>query len=45
MRESDNNFPVTDDGTPKFGRLLIVLFFAVMLIVLITVATEAYYSP
>ncbi|MBI3285299.1 MAG: hypothetical protein HYZ65_10700 [Burkholderiales bacterium] len=32
------------DGSPKFGRLLIVLFFAVMLIVLLTVATEAYYT-
>ncbi|MES2932426.1 MAG: hypothetical protein V4805_02930 [Pseudomonadota bacterium] len=33
-----------DEGTPKFGRLLIVLILAVMLIGVITVATEAYYS-
>ncbi|MDO8652737.1 MAG: hypothetical protein Q7R66_11155 [Undibacterium sp.] len=32
------------DDSPKFGRLLIVLFFAVALIVFITFATEAYYS-
>lgn len=32
------------DGSPKFGRLLIVLVCAVMLIVAITFATEAYYS-
>lgn len=32
------------DGTPKFGRLLIVLLCAVLLIVAITFATEAYYS-
>ena len=32
------------DGSPKFGRLLAVLLFAVMLIVVITFATEAYYS-
>lgn len=37
--------PATDtDGTPKFGRLLIVLLCAVLLIVAITFATEAYYS-
>lgn len=32
------------DGVPKFGRLLIVLLCAVLLIVAITFATEAYYS-
>jgi hypothetical protein len=32
------------DDSPKFGRLLAVLLFAVMLIVVITFATEAYYS-
>lgn len=35
--------PEKDEG-PKFGRLLIVLLFAVALIVVITFATEAYYS-
>jgi hypothetical protein len=32
------------DASPKFGRLLAVLLFAVMLIVVITFATEAYYT-
>ncbi len=36
--------PPSADDSPKFGRLLIVLFFAVALIVFITFATEAYYS-
>ena len=33
-----------DDGTPKFGRLLIVLVLAVLLMGVITFASEAYYS-
>jgi len=33
-----------EEGSPKFGRLLIVLLMAVMLVVLITVASEAYYT-
>lgn len=33
-----------DDGSPKFGRLLLVLLFAVGLIVAITFATEAYHN-
>ncbi len=33
-----------DDGSPKFGRLLLVLLFAVGVIVLITFATEAYHQ-
>ncbi|MES2261569.1 MAG: hypothetical protein V4724_23880 [Pseudomonadota bacterium] len=33
-----------DDGSPKFGRLLIVLVLAVMLVGLITFASEAYFS-
>jgi len=32
------------DGSPKFGRLLIVLMLAVLLIVAITFGSEAYYS-
>lgn len=32
------------DGSPKFGRLLIVLVLAVMLIGAITLGAEAYYS-
>lgn len=34
----------TGDGSPKFGRLLLVLILAVLLMVLLTFATEAYYS-
>ncbi|WP_189346837.1 hypothetical protein [Undibacterium macrobrachii] len=34
-----------DDGSPKFGRLLLILLAAVALIVLITFATEAYHTP
>jgi hypothetical protein len=33
-----------NDGTPKFGRLLIVLVLAVALIGVLTFAAEAYYS-
>lgn len=33
-----------EDDSPKFGRLLIVLFLAVMAIVAITLISEAYYS-
>jgi len=34
----------TGDGSPKFGRLLLVLILAVLLMGLLTFATEAYYS-
>ena len=37
--------PDEGDGEPKFGRLLIVLVLAVMLIGVITFAAEAYYTP
>jgi hypothetical protein len=46
MREfSDDNEPQEPDtvGAPKFGRLLIVLLLAVLLIVAITFASEAYF--
>ncbi len=33
-----------DPGVPKFGRLLIVLAFALLLIVAITFGSEAYFS-
>jgi len=33
-----------DDGSPKFGRLLIGLVLAVLLIVAITFGSEAYFS-
>jgi len=32
------------DGSPKFGRLLIVLVLAVLLIVAITFGSQAYYA-
>lgn len=48
MREfsDDNNEPPEPEtaGSPKFGRLLIVLILSVALIVLITFGSEAYYS-
>lgn len=39
MSAADRN-----DGQPKFGRLLIVLVLAVLLIGVITFASEAYFS-
>jgi len=48
MREfsDDNDTPSGQEhaGSPKFGRLLLVLLAAVLLIVLITFGSEAYYS-
>ncbi|WP_267875290.1 hypothetical protein [Massilia hydrophila] len=37
--------PKKDDGAPKFGRLLVVLAFALVLIVAITLGSEAYFTP
>jgi hypothetical protein len=44
-----NNLPpeqpvMGSDDAPKFGRLLIVLFLAVLVIIGITIAAESYYS-
>lgn len=36
--------PAGSDDAPKFGRLLIVLALAVLAVVAITLASEAYYS-
>ncbi|MFL9922912.1 hypothetical protein PQR62_01450 [Herbaspirillum lusitanum] len=36
--------PAGSDGSPRFGRLLIVLILAVLLIVAITFGSEAYFS-
>ncbi|WP_155835186.1 hypothetical protein [Herbaspirillum sp. RV1423] len=36
--------PAGVDGTPKFGRLLLVLILAVLIIVAITFGSEAFYS-
>ena len=37
--------PTGTDGQPKFGRLLIVLACMVGIIVLITLGSEAYFTP
>lgn len=49
MRDTHDERPVpapqsSGDGAPKFGRLLIVLVFALLLIVAITLGSEAYFS-
>lgn len=36
--------PAGAEGVPRFGRLLVVLICAVLLIVAITFASEAYFS-
>ena len=36
--------PSDDRASPRFGRLLLVLLFAVALVVVITFASEAYYT-
>lgn len=33
------------DGTPKFGRLLILLGFGVLMVVALTFGSLAYYTP
>ncbi len=43
MHDADSSKAVQDDS-PKFGRLLLVLLFAVFLISVITWASEAYWS-
>jgi len=45
MAQNNADLPTGMQSTPKFGRLLVVLFIAVMLILVVTVASEAYYSP
>lgn len=37
--------PSDSDGTPKFGRLLLLLAFGVALVVLLTFGSQAYYTP
>jgi hypothetical protein len=51
MQESDNNpmqhpdeQPAGADGNPKFGRLLIVLAFGVLIVVGLTFGSLAYYT-
>lgn len=36
--------PAGSDGSPRFGRLLVVLALAVAMIGLLTFASEAYFS-
>ena len=48
MREfSDDSDPQEPEtvGSPRFGRLLLVLLAAVLLVALITFASEAYFTP
>ncbi|MBC3863731.1 hypothetical protein H8K32_16610 [Undibacterium jejuense] len=44
MAQNNADLPTGTSSSPKFGRLLVVLLVAVMLIVLVTIASEAYYS-
>jgi hypothetical protein len=50
MRDTRDEAPFTPpsrptgDGTPKFGRLLVVLVLALLLVVAITFGSEAYFS-
>lgn len=44
MNHPDEQPVGSDDGAPKFGRLLIVLVIAVLLIVAITFLSESLYS-
>ncbi|EGF33512.1 hypothetical protein IMCC9480_3784 [Oxalobacteraceae bacterium IMCC9480] len=44
MEHPDEQQPDGSDGSPKFGRLLIVLAIAVMMIVGITLGSQAYFS-
>jgi len=36
--------PPSGDGTPKFGRLLIVLVLAMLMVVALTFGSEAYFT-
>lgn len=45
MTNTDKSDQQAKAGSPKFGRLLLVLFAAVALIVAITLLSEAYYQP
>lgn len=44
LQEQQERDKENDEDGPKFGRLLLVLLFAVTLVVVITFASEAYYS-
>jgi hypothetical protein len=37
--------PAGSDGSPRFGRLLVVLGVAVLFVVLLTFLAEYYFSP
>ncbi|MFC0253374.1 hypothetical protein [Massilia consociata] len=40
----DGGTPSGRDGAPKFGRLLLVLLFALLMVVAITFGSEAYFT-
>lgn len=42
--EHPDEQPAGSDGTPKFGRLLLVLLAAVLIVVALTFGSQAYYS-
>ena len=44
VKEEESSPAPADRGEPKFGRLLVVLAFALLLIVAITFGSEAYFS-
>jgi len=49
-RDDDTPLPASNpqsgngDGTPKFGRLLIVLVLAMLVVVALTFGSEAYFT-
>ena len=46
MRDTREERPAdpAGDGTPKFGRLLIVLAMALLMVVALTLGSEAYFT-
>jgi hypothetical protein len=44
MDHPEEQAAATSDDTPRFGRLLVVLVLAVLLIGVLTLASEAYFS-
>jgi len=44
MAQNNGELQPDTNGSPKFGRLLLVLLVAVILIVLVTFLSEAYYT-
>ena len=44
MAQNNADLETDTNGSPQFGRLLLVLFVAVMLIIVVTFLSEAYYT-